>query len=158
MLHYFASVLSAVPLPAFPCLTLTSGWYLIVSVRNRSVAHTLQLQFFELSVSGVHDLPVTTHCSHYMKCHLKCLVIQIVTSDDLMIPLNFKSMDCSLSQHINTLEFLRVQFSDIKSLTYYVLIHWTFTGLKEKMSHTVFAGFFSFHCNVGSVMAMPKIC
>lgn len=155
-LNYFASILPAVSCPAVPCLTLTFGQYLIVPLRNRRVACILQLQFFESSVNGVHELPVTSHYSDYIKCRLKCLVcvMQIVKSGDLMIFLNLKSMDCMDWQvGMSTLWGFYV----FNSVTCHVLIHWTFTGPKEKMSHVVFGGFF-FHCNVGSVMAMPKIC
>lgn len=149
--------LSAVPLSAFPCLTLTSGEYLIVPLKNRSVTRILQLQFFEPSENGVHDLPVVTHSSHYMKCHLKCLVMQIITSDDLVIPLNFKSMDCSLS--MSTVWVFYV-FNSVISKVWHVMF-W-YTGLllvSKRKCHTVLGGFFFFfHCNVGSVMAMPKIC
>lgn len=134
--------LSAVPLSAFPCLTLTSGEYLIVPLKNRSVTRILQLQFFEPSENGVHDLPVVTHSSHYMKCHLKCLVMQIITSDDLVIPLNFKSMDCSLS--MSTVWVFYV-FNSVISKVWHVMF-W-YTGLllvSKRKCHTVLGGFFFF--------------
>lgn len=53
-------------------------------------------------------------------------------------------MDCSLSWHVNTLAFLLTQFSNAESLVCHVLIHWTFTVLKDKMSHRVLGLFFFF--------------
>lgn len=103
----------------------------------------------------MNELPVTGHCSDYMKC-LMC-VMQIIKSGDLMISLNLKSMDCSLSRHVNTLWILCIQFSNIERLTCHVFdtldFHWS---QKENVTH--FGGGTFFHCNVGSVMAIPKIC
>lgn len=53
-------------------------------------------------------------------------------------------MDCSLSWHVNISAFLLIQFSNIESLVCHVLIHWTFTVLKDKMSHRVLGFVFFF--------------
>lgn len=88
--HFPFSFSSTIPMPN------TSGWYFIVPLRNWSTVHCLYLQLFESS--GMWSMSHTSHCSDYMKYHLKChvCVTQIVKLSTLMVPLNLKSMDCIL--------------------------------------------------------------
>lgn len=137
--HFLFRFSSSIPVPN------TFGWYLIVPLRNWSAAHCLYHQLFESSVNGVHELPVTSHCSDYMKRCLKCLVCvtQIVKLSDLMIPLNLKSVDCSLTLHINILRVLCIQLSNIESLACHVLVmldfHWS---QGENVAHGFWGNFF----------------
>lgn len=153
--HFLFSFSSSIPMPN------TSGWYLTLYVWEAGVQH---IAFISNCLSrqewGPWVISHTSNCSDYMKYHLKyhVCVTQILKLSDLMVPLNLKSMDCILILNINISEVLCIQLSNIESLACHVLImldfHWS---QRENVAHGFWGNFF-FHCNVGSVMAVPKIC